>query len=195
MDPYYDIRSDFWKKHFKLASPYGTYLEEEDPSHKNKWIAMEESLPDLTQDQITALNGYNRKLMVLVYSGAWCGDCVRQGPMIKKIADAAENVDLRFIDRDESQELKDELRIVGAMRVPMVVFLNEEFHEAARVGDRLLLTYRRKYQTETGAACDTGLILPPKEELAAEMGLWVEHFERVLLMLRLSPMLRNRYQD
>ena len=40
-------------------------------------------------------------MRVLVISGSWCGDCVRQGPMIRQIADACDDsVELRVIDRD-----------------------------------------------------------------------------------------------
>ena len=56
-------------------------------------------------------------------------------------------------------------------------------------------TYRRKLKSETGEACDTGLILPWKDELASEQAEWVDLFERMLIMLRLSPFLRARYGD
>jgi hypothetical protein len=81
------------------------------------------------------------------------------------------------------------------MRVPVVVFLTEDFYEVGRIGDRMLTTYRRKIKNETGAACDAGLLLPPEEEGKAEMAEWVDIFERMLIMVRLSPPLRMRYND
>jgi len=193
---YYDRRSDFWREAFTAASDYESYLEGSPPQNAERWRERAADLPALSDADVKRLTGYNRKLNVLVMSGVWCGDCVRQGPMLNAIVDSAgPNVDLRLIDRDANDALRDELRIVGAMRVPMVVFLSEDFWEVGRFGDRGLTVYRRKADRETGAACATGLIAEPTEALAAEQGEWVDVFERMLLMLRLSPPLRERHGD
>jgi thiol-disulfide isomerase/thioredoxin len=200
---YRDKRTALWREHFDLALPYEEYIELGDAAHAAKWTKMAAALPALTKEQAARLQGRNRRLNVLVYSGIWCGDCVRQGPMIQKIADAAGSgadaaetaVEVRFIERDASEELQDELRILGALRVPVVVFLSEDFFEVGRFGDRLLAVYRRKAERETGAACDAGLVAPESGELAAEQAEWVDIFERMLLMLRLAPPLRERYGD
>jgi thiol-disulfide isomerase/thioredoxin len=193
---YYDRRSDFWKGHFESARPYADYLDASPSDKAEKWRSMEEQIPGLTEEQTERLADHHRTLNVLVYSGVWCGDCVRQGPMLREVADAAgDGVDLRFVERDTSEELQDELRILGALRVPVVVFLTEDFHEIGRFGDRLLTVYRAKAERELGPACSTGLVAPPPDELAAEMGEWVDIFERMLLMARLSPPLRERYGD
>ena len=49
--------------------------------------------------------------------------------------------------------------------------------------------------TEIGPACETGIIPPSTEALAAELAEWCDFFERLQLMLRLAPMLRKRYED
>lgn len=193
---YYDKRSGFWKEHFERGQVYEVYLEDGEPDKAAKWRAMADKIPDLNKEQKGRLSGHNRCLNILVYSGIWCGDCVRQGPMFHRIAEAiGEKADLRLVERDASEELQDELRILGALRVPVVVFLTEDFHEIGRFGDRLLTVYRTKARDELGAACSTGLVAPPEGELLAEIGEWVDVFERMLLMARLAPPLRVRYSD
>jgi thiol-disulfide isomerase/thioredoxin len=192
----HDKRSTFWREQFESALDYDTYLSKSDPFKAERWRVLEGLLPPLTDEQKARLTAVDRDMYVLVSSGVWCGDCVRQVPMIRKIADACgANVRLRVIDRDVSQALREELRILGGARVPMVVFLSEDFYEVGRFGDRLLTFYRLKAQRETGAACPTGLIPPAGHELAAEMAEWVDVFERMLLMLRTSTLLRQRYGD
>ena len=100
-----------------------------------------------------------------------------------------------IIDREASKALQDELRICGGARVPVVVFLTEDFFEVGRFGDRLLAAYRAKAAREASGACATGLVAPPAEELAAELGDWIDVFERMLLMVRLSAHLRARHGD
>jgi len=191
---YYDKRSGFWRRHFDQAAEYDEFLEKEDQSHAERWRETMSRLPDLTPEQLERLKGYSRELNVLVYGGIWCGDCVRQGPMLKKIADAiGPQMSLRFIDRAASYELQDELRILGALRVPVIVVLSEDFWEVGRFGDRLLNVYRAKAAREIGRGPGAGVLSP--RSLAAEMSEWVEIFERMQIMLRLSPPLRRRHGD
>lgn len=194
---YHDPRSAFWQRCFDNAADYDTYLANSPQDKAEKWRRMEPHIPALTPEQVARLQtSGGRRMNVLVSSGVWCGDCVRQVPMLKRIADAAgPNVQLRIIDRDVDPELREELRIVGAARVPMVVFLSEDFWELGRYGDRSLTAYRAKHARETGAACSTGLFAPPPEELAAEQEEWLAAFEISLLKLRLSPPLRERHGD
>ena len=135
-----------------------------------------------------------RNMPVLCLSGIWCGDCVRQGPILEAIAAASSGVDLRFVERVEDQ-LAEELRINGALKVPVVVLLSEDFYEVARIGDRMLSTYRKKAQRELGPTCEVGLVPPAAEELAVEIDEWLDEFERAQWILRLSPLLRQRYGD
>lgn len=191
-----DPRAGFWKKHFDQAVDYETYLDKSDPEHAQRWRELGGKLPPLTDEQVQRLRMVDRELNVLVYSGVWCGDCVRQGPMFQAIATAAgPKVNLRLIDREASPELQQELRILGGRRVPVVVMLSEDFFEAGRFGDRLLSAYRVKADMDVGAHCSTGLIAPPGEQLAAEQADWVDVFERVLLMLRVSGHLRQKHGD
>ena len=185
---YRDIRSDFWRACWADAAGYDAYLEASDPKRAAHWPPLEKRIPALSEAQQERVSGFGRKLNILLVSGVWCGDCVRQGPMIRQIADSCdESVELRVIDRDVNPDLRDEVRILGAARVPVVVFLSEDFHESGRFGDRLLDTYRRKATSEIGPACAVPMAEIPPEELAAERDEWLDIFERMLLMVRLAP--------
>ena len=191
---YYDKRAEFWKRHFNMAKPYDDFINESDQEKAARWREMAKRLPELTPDQEDLLQDWDRELNILMYGGIWCGDCARQGPMLKKLADAAgEKVHLRVIDREASEELQDELRILGALRVPMVVFLTEDFWEVGRFGDRLLTVYRAKASKEISRGQPQGVLSP--RALEAEMAEWVDVLERMLSMVRLSPPLRKRHGD
>lgn len=184
---YLDLRRDFWQRSFDEAADYDTYLSQSPERRAQRWVAMAEKIPPLTSDEKRRLTGYSRPLRVLLMSSDWCGDCVRQGPMVKRIVDACEDVQLRVVDRDANPALRDEVRIMGAMRVPVAVFLTEEFFEVGRSGDRTLGHYRQKAVSEMGATCPVPWAIPPQGELAAELDEWVDLFEKMLLMVRLRP--------
>ena len=191
---YFDKRSNFWKKYWDLAVPYENYVSNSPLEHQERWRDSEKRIPSLTENQIERLSGYDRELKVLVYCGIWCGDCARQGPLFSQLSNVCgDKVEVRFYERELSEELQDELRIVGALRVPILVFLSEDFWEIERYGERTLSVYKSKLARETGRGTDQGILSPNarKEELAD----WVNVFERVLIILRLSPPLRRRHND
>jgi thiol-disulfide isomerase/thioredoxin len=191
---YYDVRSDFWRRHFEMASDYETWLSSSNPEMARRWVEASERVPALTPDQVQRLEGYDREMNVLVYAGIWCGDCSRAGPMFRQITEACgEKVNLRVIDREASEELKEELRIVGATRVPILVFLSEDFWEVGRFGERVLTVYRAKATREIGRDYRGGIL--SLRALSDEQSEWVDIYERMLIMLRLSPPLRRRHGD
>jgi hypothetical protein len=191
---YRDNRSEFWRSLFDKASEYEEYLAGSPQEHIPRWRESEGRVPALSEGQLRRIQGYNRELNVFVHCGVWCGDCSRQGPLLKEIADAiGDKANLRFLEREVSLELMEELRIVGATRVPIVVFLSEDFWEMARFGERTLSVYRAKAAREIGRKFDAGILSPKARE--RELADWVDIFERILIMLRLSPPLRKRHGD
>ena len=195
MAGYFDRRAGLWKSAFALALPYGEYVGTGNGRERAAWQRADAAVPSLPGDAAQRVDAGGRILNILCLSGIWCGDCVRSVPILHQAAQAAGNsVTLRILDRDALPEVRDELRVLGAMRVPMAVFLTEDFHEIARYGDRPLAVYRNKAVTELGAACP----LPgaaDSDALAAETAEWLDLLERVVLMARLAPPLRARHGD
>ncbi|HEY4328836.1 MAG TPA: thioredoxin family protein, partial [Phycisphaerae bacterium] len=90
-------------------------------------------------------------------------------------------------------EVAKELSICGGPRVPVLVYLSEDWFECERFGERTLATYRdkarKKLSNMEGATCPTGLMTPETDVLAANVAEWLTHFERVQWMLLTSPRL------
>lgn len=190
----FDIRSDLWRRAFNQASPYSEYLKSGTERQQEKWRDYERRVA-LSTGELDVLASFRRRMNILVLSGIWCGDCARQGPILAAIGSASSLIDVRFLDNQAMPEVRDELRIHGASRVPVAVTLSEDFFEVGRSGDRTLSVYKRKAERELGPACETGIVPPGPEESSVEVGEWVAHFERHQLLLRLSSLLRARHND
>ena len=146
-------------------------------------------------EQRGLLGGFARRMPVLCLAGAWCGDCVNQCPVFDHFAGASATIDLRFLDRDAQPELRDALAINGGHRVPVLVFLSEDWFEVSRYGERTLSIYRRLAADQLGPACPTGLVPPADEAIAVSTAEWLAEFEAPQLILRLSPRLRGKHGD
>jgi hypothetical protein len=184
-----------WSNVFADGLGYTSFLDKHaTPLQRARWDAMHARI-SLSRDERDRLALFVRRMPVLCLAGAWCGDCINQCPAFDHFARASGAIDLRFLDRDVKPELRDWLAINGGHRVPVVVFLSEDWFEVARYGERTLSTYRRMAAEQLGAACPTGTAPPAGEALAASTAEWVNEFERCQLILRLSPRLRGMHGD
>lgn len=189
------LSPELFRHKFDAAEPYGQYVATGTPDQQANWSRAAANIR-LTPAQTTLIGGFIRRLNLLVLSGTWCGDCAQQCPMLHAIAAANPAcIDLRFLDRDEHADLSEPLRICGGLRVPTVVFLNEDFDFVAILGDRTLSRYRALAAQKLGASCPLpGAPLPP-DQVGATVQDWVNEVERVHLLLRLSPKLREKHDD
>jgi hypothetical protein len=184
-----------WSTAFAKGLPYAAFLDQyASPAHRDRWEAARARF-SLAAEQRNVLAGFSRRMPVLCLAGTWCGDCVNNCPVFDHFAKASPSIDLRFLDRDALPEIRSALAINGGHRVPVVVFLSEDWFEVARYGDRPISTYRRMAAEQFGPACPTGFGAPPAEANAAIVSDWLAEFERSQIILRLSPRLRSIHGD
>jgi thiol-disulfide isomerase/thioredoxin len=187
--------ASFLSEKFASGLPYDRYLQTGTEEQQRRWAQVYDAA-HLTQTQKELVAGFVREMKILIFSGIWCGDCVQQCPLIQRVAEAnPKKIDLRFAERPKESELVPELRINAGSRVPVVVFLSEDNEWCATSGDRTINRYRALARARLGPLCPTGIVAPEKDELDATLGDWSNEVERVQLMLRLTPRLRQKYQD
>ncbi len=184
-----------WSSLFHESLPYNAFLDQyANPEQRRRWNETHVRIR-LTDAQISMLAGFTRRMPVFVLNGAWCGDCINQVPIFDHFDAAAPAFEIRYFDRDARPEVREALMVNGGQRVPVVVFLSEDFHEVGRYGDRTISTYRRMASTQLGPSCPTGLVPPADHVLEAVVADWLIEFERAQLLLRLSSRLREMHMD
>lgn len=184
-----------WSALFDESLSYNAFLDQyAKPEHRTRWDAMHARVK-LNDDQKALLGGFQRRMPVLVLNGAWCGDCINQVPIFDHFDAASPMLEVRYLDRDAREEVREALMINGGQRVPVVVFLSEDFLEVGRYGDRTISTYRRLAAEQLGPSCPTGLVPPDEQTMAAVVADWLDQFERAQLLLRLSARLRQKHGD
>jgi Thioredoxin len=184
-----------WTSIFAESLPYTAFLDKyATAAHRTRWDASHARV-HLSPEQTAMFGGFVRKMPVLCLCGAWCGDCINQCPAFDHFARVSPAIDLRFLDRDALPDVREALSINGGHRVPVLVFLNEDFQEVFRYGERTLSIYRKLAADQLGPSCPTGLVPPSPDALSLAASEWLSEFERAQLVLRLSPRLRQRHGD
>ena len=80
----------------------------------------------LTENTLAQIKKENRKITWLVITEAWCGDAAQVIPVLNKLAEENENIDLKLILRDENSEVMDQFLTNGTRSIPILIVLDSE---------------------------------------------------------------------
>lgn len=72
------------------------------------------------------LDNLKSEHILLVISEGWCGDAAQIVPVINKMAEASDKLDLKIVLRDDNEELMDEYLTNGARSIPKLVLVEKE---------------------------------------------------------------------
>ena len=180
---------------FAKGLTYAGYIATGTDHQRHSWEAVRERVtPENTQREL--LSGFSREINILAISGIWCGDCVQQLPFLEVIRAANPGrINLRYLDRDAHAGFTAPITICSGNRVPVVIFMNEDFDFVSLFGDRTLTRYRAMADRQLGPSCPVPGAEIAEDELNATFQDWLNEAERVQLLCRLSTKLRGRYRD
>lgn len=122
-------------KYWNEGLPFKTYLEEEVEKHPDLWRGVygKHRTPEWATEEAEATGG---PWHLLVIAEDWCGDASNTVPVLARLAEAASNLDLRIVKRDESAELMDAYLTDGSRSIPLAIVLDDDFDPVGRWGPR-----------------------------------------------------------
>lgn len=81
---------------------------------------------DSLRSAVSAIAG---KQIWLVITESWCGDAAQSIPVLEAVAALNDDVELRYVLRDENTDLIDQFLTNGGRAIPIVLFLDGESQE------------------------------------------------------------------
>ncbi|MFT5753247.1 MAG: hypothetical protein ACI9FW_000573 [Flavobacterium sp.] len=90
----------------------------------------------ITDEVLEQLNQLENKYTWLVISEGWCGDAAQILPIINKMAELSENIDLRIVLRDKNEALMNDFLTNGGMAIPKLIILDKEKNIVGDFGPR-----------------------------------------------------------
>lgn len=80
---------------------------------------------NLTDDQLkTIKESVNKKQIWIVLSEGWCGDAAHSVPVINKLAEANDNIELRIILREKNLDLMNDFLTNGGKSIPKLIIFD-----------------------------------------------------------------------
>lgn len=81
---------------------------------------------EVTDEVKNKLQNLDKKYIWLVLSEGWCGDAAQIVPVIHKMAEVAENVELKIALRDDNDALMQHFLTNGGKAIPKLIILDAE---------------------------------------------------------------------
>lgn len=112
-----------YERAYEAGRTFQVFLETAE-ANRELWHAMaaRATVHDPALERISAARGHWR---LLVLADDWCGDAVNTLPVVARLAEAAPNLELRLLGREEMPELMDRHLTHGARSIPVVILLDE----------------------------------------------------------------------
>ena len=110
----------------------------------------------LSDEVIKRVSNFKGDITWLVLTESWCGDAAHVVPAINKIAELSDNIDLKLVFRDESEELMNQFLTNGSKSIPKVIMVDNLSDEVINTfgprpskATQLVNDYKAKYGTLT----------------------------------------------
>lgn len=83
----------------------------------------------VTDEVQSFLEKINRKYIWLVIAEGWCGDAAQILPVINKMAQVSDAIDLRIVLRDDNEDLMNMFLTNGTKSIPKLIVIDQETEE------------------------------------------------------------------
>lgn len=80
----------------------------------------------LSEKAIEVVQNSTKKYSWIVLTESWCGDAAHALPIINKIAESSDNIELRIVLRDENEALMNHFLTNGSKSIPKLIALDTE---------------------------------------------------------------------
>ena len=78
----------------------------------------------VSEETQKSINALENKYTFLVIAEGWCGDAAQIVPILNKIAETSNKIDLKIVIRDENEELMNQYLTNGSKSIPKILIID-----------------------------------------------------------------------
>ncbi len=106
----------------------------------------------ISDDVKTKISDYNKKVNWILITESWCGDAAHIVPVINKVAEINQNIDLNVVLRDENDALINQFLTNGGKAIPKLIMVDNQtkdvlntFGPRPNVATEMVKTYKAEH--------------------------------------------------
>jgi thiol-disulfide isomerase/thioredoxin len=123
-----------WQALFERGRPYAEWIQTGESESNRRTMESLREKQTLNAESLKDIQGVDRPIHIIAIAEDWCPDVVRHVPVLMKIAEANENLRVRFISREDSPDAFVRYLTLGGEAVPKFIFLSDRFVECGSWG-------------------------------------------------------------
>ena len=104
----------------------------------------------LTDEERKFFSGLNQVKYAMMLAENWCGDVVRNSPLISHVCDAIPGCELRVFFRDKNYDIADTYLNNGYRSIPVVAFFDKDWNEIGHWIERASAATAKAVQIRAG---------------------------------------------
>ena len=138
-----------WNQVYDSGETFSDWLNAAD---EKKRLRIQEQMDalEMPPDAVESLNALSKPVHIVAIAEDWCGDVVRHVPVLERLADACENVHVRYVTREANKDVFVRYLTNGGEAIPKFIFLSDAFVECGNWGP---MPQRYKDLIARGKAC------------------------------------------
>ena len=78
----------------------------------------------LSEEVVEKVSNFNGNVTWLIITESWCGDAAHVIPVLNKLAELSDNIDLKMVFRDENPELMDQFLTNGGRAIAKLIMID-----------------------------------------------------------------------
>jgi hypothetical protein len=123
-----------WKSVFESGQTYAAWIAAgESPDNRARMETLRQA-QELEPQAAGFLAALPRPVHVIAIAEDWCGDVVRHVPVLQRLAEAAPNLRVRYLSRQQRPDVFVRFLTNGGEAIPKFIFLSEAFVECGSWG-------------------------------------------------------------
>jgi len=123
-----------WKAIFDSGLDYEAWLAAAESDEQREKLVEQHRTMTLEPPVLSFLAALPRPVHVVAIAEDWCGDVVRHVPVLQRMAQAAPNLKVRYLSREQHPEAFIRFLTNGGEAIPKFIFLSDCFVECGHWG-------------------------------------------------------------
>ncbi len=123
------------KELFNKGISFREFLEEGKEEHREKTLNIFKNI-NFENSFIERIKSINKKVNVLMVAEIWCPDCMINVPIVGKMEELNNNINISIVDIENNREFFSKYQVEGSIKIPTFVFFDEDFNETGHFIER-----------------------------------------------------------
>lgn len=120
---------------FEAGISFQDFVNLDEDSYKENTLYVYRNI-NITDSMVRRIENIDKKINVLICAEIWCPDCMINVPVIEKMKQINDNINLSIVGKDNSKNFFNKYTPDEVVKIPTFVFFDESFNEIGSFVER-----------------------------------------------------------